>query len=123
MKKSKIPKLDELVNRYVKCIEFQNPDKPKITKSGKLFLKSQWIGQEEKLYKMVKDLEIKVVQTKNLTERFETRTCTFQTGVDVLGFPTFTVHETLIRYNLSSNKKITSTAIIDKIQYDFKATN
>lgn len=118
MKKSKIPKLDELLNRYVKCIEFQNPQSPKITKSGKLFLKSQWIGQEEKLYKMVKDLEIKIVQTKNLTERFETRTCTFQTGVDVLGFPTFTVHENLWQLNLDSKKNITATALLDAVQYN-----
>ena len=118
MKKSKIPKLDELLNRYVKCIEFQNPQSPKITKSGKLFLKSQWIGQEEKLYKMVKDLEIKVVQTKNLTERFETRTCTFQTGVNVLGQPTYTSHESMFRHDLDSKKNITATAIVDSIQYE-----
>lgn len=118
MKKSKIPKLDELLDRYAKCIEFQNPDKPKITKSGKLFLKSQWIGQEEKLYKMVKDLEIKVVQTKNLTERFETRTCTFQTGVGILGQPTFTTHESMFRYDLDSKKNITATALVDSIQYN-----
>ena len=118
MKKSKIPKLDELLNRYVKCIEFQNPDKPKITKSGKLFLKSQWIGKEEQLYKMVKDLEIKIVQTKNLTERFETRTCTFQIGVDVLGQPTYTTHQTMFQLNLDRNKNITATALIDSIQYN-----
>ena len=118
MKKSKIPKLDDLVNRYVKCIEFQNPDKPKITSEGKFFLKSQWLDQEEKLYKMVKDLEIKVVQTKNLTERFETRSCTFQIGVDVLGFPTYTTHENLWQYNLDSKKNITATALVDAIQYN-----
>jgi len=118
MKKSKIPALKDLIDRYVKCIEFQNPDKPKITDGGKLFLKSQWLGQEEKLYKMVKDLEIKVVQTKNLTERFETRSCTFQTGVDVLGQPTFTTHESMFQYNLDSKKNITATALVDAIQYN-----
>lgn len=117
MKKS-IPKLDELLNRYVKCIESQNADKPKITPGGKLFLKSQWIGQEEKLYKLVKDLEIKVIQTKNLTERFETRSCTFQTGVSVLGQPTFTTHESMFQYNLDSKKNITATALVDAIQYN-----
>jgi hypothetical protein len=118
MKKSKIPKLKDLIDRYVKCIEFQNPQTPKITPAGKLFLKSQWLGQEEKLYKMVKDLEIKVVQTKNLTERFETRSCTFQIGVDVLGFPTYTTHENLWQYNLDSKKNITATALVDAIQYN-----
>jgi hypothetical protein len=118
MKKSKIPKLKDLIDRYVKCIEFQNPQTPKITPAGKLFLKSQWLGQEEKLYKMVKDLEIKVVQTKNLTERFETRTCTFQTGVNILGQPTFTTHESMFQYNLDSKKNITATALVDAIQYN-----
>ena len=118
MKKKSIPSLKELLDRYVKCIEFQNPDKPKITAAGKLFLKSQWIGKEEQLYKMIKDLEIKIVQTKNLSERFETRSCTFQIGVDVLGFPIFTVHETLVHYNLDSKKNITATALIDSIQYN-----
>lgn len=118
MKKSKIPALKDLIDRYVKCIEFQNPDKPKITAGGKLFLKSQWLGQEEKLYKMVKDLEIKVVQTKNLTERFETRSCTFQTGVNVLGQPTFTTHESMFQYNLDGKKNITATALVDAIQYE-----
>lgn len=120
MKKKTIPPLKDLIDRYVKCIEFQNQDKPKITAEGKFYLKSQWLGKEEKLYKLVKDLEIKVVQTKNLTERFETRTCTFQTGVDVLGFPTFTVHENLWQYNLDSKKNITATAILDSIQYNHK---
>lgn len=118
MKKAKIPKLDELVNRYVKCIEFQNPQTPKITAAGKLFLKSQWLGQEQKLYKMVKDLEIKVVQTKNLTERFEKRSCTFQTGVGIFGQPTYTTHETMFQYNLDGKKNITATRIVDAIQYN-----
>jgi hypothetical protein len=117
MKKS-IPKLEELLNRYIKCIEFQNSDKPKITPGGKLFLKSQWIGKEEQLYKLVKDLELKVIQTKNLTERFETTSCTFQTGVDVLGFPTYTTHQSMFQYNLDSKKNITATALIDSIQYN-----
>jgi hypothetical protein len=116
MKKS-IPKLDELLIRYVKCIEFQNSDKPKITLGGKLFLKSQWIGKEKQLYKLVKDLEVKVVQTKNLSERFDTTTCTFQTGVDVLGFPTYTTHENMFQLNLDSKKNVTATALIDSIQY------
>lgn len=118
MKKSKIPALKDLIDRYVKCIEFQNPDKPKITKAGKLYLKSQWLGKEEQLYKLIKDLEIKVVQTKNLTERFETRSCTFQTGVSILGQPTFTTHEFMFQYNLDSKKNITATALVDAIQYN-----
>ncbi len=117
MKKS-IPTLKELTDRYVKCIEFQNPDKPKITPGGKLFLKSKWLGKEEQLYELVKDLEVKVVQTKNLTERFETRSCTFQVGVNVLGQPTFTTHESMFQYNLDSKKNITATALIDSIQYN-----
>lgn len=118
MKKKSIPSLKELLDRYVKCIEFQNPDKPKITAAGKLFLKSQWIGKEEQLYKMIKDLEIKIVQTKNLSERFETRSCTFQVGVNSVGMPTYTTHESMFRYDLDSKKNITATALIDSIQYN-----
>lgn len=118
MKKKSIPKLEELLNRYVKCIEFQNPEKPKITAGGKLFLKSQWIGKEEQLYKLIKDLEVKVVQTKNISERFENRSCTFQTGVNIIGQPTYTTHENLWQLNLDSKKNITATRIVDSIQYE-----
>ena len=61
---------------------------------------------------------IKIVQTKNLTERFETRTCTFQTVVGILGQPTFTTHESMFRYDLDSKKNITATALLDAIQYN-----
>lgn len=118
MKKKSIPSLKELLDRYVKCIEFQNPHVPKITAAGKLLLESHWVGKEEQLYKMVKDIEVKIVQTKNLSERFETRSCTFQTGVDVLGQPTFTTHESMFQYNLDGKKNITATALIDSVQYN-----
>ena len=120
MKKSTKHNLDDLIKRLVKSIEKRNPQE-KIEESGKLFLKAKWYGQEAKLHELVKKMENQEVQNKNLNDVLKIVKMEYCTGVDFLGFPTFTVHEHLVQHNLSSNKKISSTAIIDKIQYDFKA--
>lgn len=93
--KSKIPHLDELVNRLAKQIENRHEGKT-IGESEKLFLAEKWKGKEADLLRKVKKMEQEFISYQNSLKRHETRTVTFQTGVDVLGFPTFTSH--LLRF-------------------------
>jgi hypothetical protein len=88
--------IDELINRYVKVIEHQNPGRPKTSVAGKQFLKSKWIEKQADLLILVKKLENKIVQEKNLTNRFRTQEVSFQIGVDVVGQPLYFTHEMLI---------------------------
>lgn len=94
MKKS-IPSLDELVDRLATQIENRHEGKI-VGKKEKLFLAEKWKGKEADLLRTVKKLEIAFVQYQNELKRHETRIVTFATGVDVLGFPTFTSH--LLRF-------------------------
>ena len=121
MKKSTKHNLDDLIKRLVKSIEKRNPQE-KIEESGKLFLKAKWKGQEAKLHELVKKMENEEVKSKNLNERLEKTSCTFQTGVDVLGFPQYTTHETL--FQIDKDRKypnnISATRVVDAIQYEHK---
>lgn len=121
MKKSTKHNLDDLIKRLVKSIEKRNPQE-KIEESGKLFLKAKWKGQEAKLHELVKKMENEEVKSKNLNERLEKTSCTFQTGVDVLGFPQYTTHETLFQIDMDRKypKNISATRLIDSIQYEHK---
>lgn len=117
MKKS-IPKLDELVNRYVKAIS--KKENQEISLAGKSFLKQQWIGKEEQLYKLVKKFENKLVKSANLNERIEVRTCKLQYGGGLFGEPLYVVHENIFQHNLDHKKNITATRIVDQVQYEYK---
>ena len=115
------PKLKDLINRYVKCIKAENPNSS-ITDKGITFLTEQWRGKEEKLYSIVKELENKVVKIKNLSERVERVVVTYNTGVDVLGFPTYTTHETLFQLDIDRKyvNNHTGYRVLDAIQYEHK---
>jgi len=117
----KTPKLEDLIKRYVKCIRNRHPDQ-KIDNAGIEFLTNQWKGQEEKLYKIVKDWELKNVKTNNLNKRFERVSVTYNTGVDVLGFPLYTTHETLFQIDIDRKyaQNTTNWQIVDSIQYEHK---
>lgn len=117
MKKSTKHNLDDLIKRLVKSIEKRNPQE-KIEESGKLFLKAKWKGQESKLHELVKKMENEEVQNKNLNERLEKTSCTFQVGVNSVGLPTYTTHEIMFQHDLDSKKTITATRIIDAVQYN-----
>lgn len=96
--KKLLPSLDELIDRLSVQIEHRHEGK-KISGSEKQFLKEKWIGKEKRLLSEVKQLEINYVKHKNALRREETRVVTFCTGIDILGFQTFTTH--LLRFENS----------------------
>lgn len=113
MKKS-IPPIDELINRLSAQIEARHEGN-KISESGKHFLKEKWLGNEEMLYETVKSMENEKVKFDNMRKSTTTESVTFCTGVDFLGFPTYTTHK-IVFY---SNPKV-GHGVIDFIQYDHK---
>jgi len=128
--KTKIPPIDELVNRLANQIEFRHEGKT-VSENEKLFLIEKWTGKESALLKNVKKMEQNHLANKNFEKRFETRVVTFATGVDCLGFPTFTSH--LLRFENSYKdpkrykkqgsdfeSKIIQSAQVDFIQNGFK---
>lgn len=96
--KSKIPHLNELVNRLATQIENRHEGKT-IGESEKLFLSEKWKGKESDLLRNVKRLEQEFISYQNSLKSHETRIVTFATGVDCLGFPTYTSH--LLRFENS----------------------
>jgi len=128
--KTKIPPIEELVNRLAKQIELRHEGKV-ISENEKLFLIEKWTGKESALLKNVKRMEQNYLANKNFEKRFETRVVTFQTSCGVLGFPTFTSH--LLRFENSYKdpkrhkkqgsdfeSKCIQSAQVDFIQNGFK---
>ena len=112
-KKSK-HNLNDLLKRYVKLIEKRNPEQ-KLSEGGKLFLKANWEGKEDRLHLLIKNMENADVKAKNFKERTFKTQCTFQVGVDVLGFPQFVTHELLFQKDIDNTF---DTRIIDIVQYE-----
>lgn len=91
MRKQKIPPFEELIERLYNSIVLRNPDKP----SGQGLIDKltlAWQGKDELLYKQVKQLEINEHKANVINQKTEVRQVLFTTGVDFLGFPTFTQH-------------------------------
>jgi hypothetical protein len=91
MKKQNLPPFDELIERAYQSIILRNPNKP----SGQGLidkLTEAWQGKDAELYKMVKQLEINEHKANVLNRKTDVRNTSYQTGVDFLGFPTFTQH-------------------------------
>lgn len=110
--KNKIPTLDELIDRFTKCIQLKNPNVP-ITENGKTFLKNAWKGKEQRLYVKVKQMENEEIQFQNLKKRIDHRFMETQIGVDILGFPIYITHENVFQTdidqkyrNRSSNQRL-----------------
>lgn len=110
--KNKIPTLDELIDRFAKCIQLKNPNVP-ITENGKTFLKNAWKGKEQRLYSKVKQMENEEIQFQNLKKRIDHRITEFQIGVDILGFPIYITHENVFQTDVdqkyrkgSSNQRL-----------------
>lgn len=91
MKKQNSPPFDELIERLHNSIVLRNPNKP----SGQGLidkLTEAWRGKDAELYKMVKQLEINEHKANVLNRKTDVRNVTYQTGIDVLGFPTYVQH-------------------------------
>jgi hypothetical protein len=87
----------------------------KVNSTAKQILMHEWKGKEQILYGIVKKMENQDVQNKNIKDNTEIRQVTFQTGVDFLGFPTYTTHENVFYHN----PKVGS-GIIEHRQLEFK---
>jgi len=112
-------------NFFAKQIENRHEGKT-IGESEKLFLAEKWKGKEADLLRNVKRLEQEFISYQNSLKRYETRIVTFQTGVDVLGFPTYTSH--LLRFEnkfkdpkryKKQGSELTSSRCIQLAQVDF----
>lgn len=113
MKKS-IPPIDELIERLSTQIEARHEGK-KLSLTEKSFLKEKWLGKENLLYETVKSMENEKVKFDNMRKSTTTQTITFCTGIDFLGFPTYTTHQNVFY----SNPQV-GYGFIDFIQYDHK---
>lgn len=121
--KTKIPHLNELVNRLATQIEARYKGS-NIKQSGKDFLKSKWIGQEARLYEKVKKMENQQIQFENLQKRIDHREVTFQCGCDVLGFPIYVIHEAVFQTDYDNryrnSKHVSNQKFLNSRQYEVK---
>jgi hypothetical protein len=125
MKKQNLPPFEELIERLYNSIVLRNPNKP----SGQGLIDKLTLAYEGKhaeLYKMVKQLEINEHKANVLNQKIDVRQTEFCTGVDVLGFPTFTQHivkfENLTRDPKRYKKKGStfSQELVSAAQIEFK---
>lgn len=102
--KTKIPHIEELMDRYVQSLGVRYPNLP-IGENAKNRLIESWKGQEKKLYGIVKNLESEELAYNKEQRKIDKRVITFQTGVDILGFPTFTTHVVQFENNFRDPKR------------------
>jgi len=125
MKKQNIPPYDELIERYCNSIQLRHPEK----EVGEDFInkmRNGWIGKEKELWSRVKELEINEHKVNLMLQKIDKRVVSFCTGVDFLGFPTYTTHivkfENITkdpkRYKKKGSKF--SQKLISKIQLEHK---
>lgn len=91
MKKENLPSLEELIERYCNSIRLRHPEQD----VGEEFsdrMKIAWKGKERELWQRVKELEINEHKVNVIMRKIDRRVITYQTGVDFLGFPTYTTH-------------------------------
>lgn len=89
--RKQIPPFEELMNRLVASIVVRHPE-TEVNEAFANTLAEAWKGKDKQLYEQVKLMERNEVKINNLQRRVDVREVTFATGVDVLGFPTFTTH-------------------------------
>jgi len=128
MRKQNLPPFEELIERLYQSICLSHPDQPAGTELLEK-LKSAWKGKDKELYQMVKQLEINEHKVNVINQNIEVRQVEFCTGIDVLGFPTFTQHivkfEKLSKDPKRFNKKGTkfSQEQTSATQIEFKEGN
>lgn len=103
MRKQNVPPFEELIERLYQSICLRHPNEPSGTELLEK-LKSAWKGKDKELYQMVKQLEINEHKVNVINQKTEVRDITFQTGTDILGFPTYTQHITKFE-NLTRDPK------------------
>ena len=128
MKKQNLPPFENLIERLYQSILLRHPDKP----SGEPLmekLRNGWTGKHKELYQTVKQLEINEHKVNVIEQKTEIRQVEFCTGIDILGFPTFTQHivkfETITRDPKRYKKKGSNFTQIQTraTQVEFKEGN
>ena len=89
--RKQIPPFEELINRYIASIVLRHPE-TEVNENFANVLAEAWKGKDKELYSKVKLMENNEVKINNLSKRIDVRQVEFATGVDCLGFPTFTTH-------------------------------
>jgi len=125
MRKQKLPSFEELIERYCNSIQLRNPNQ----EVGEVFRQKMidaWRGKDKLLYDRIKEMEITEHKINVANKKIEKRVTTYQTGVDFLGFPTYTTHivkfENLTRDPTRYKKEGSDFGqkLISKIQIDHK---
>jgi hypothetical protein len=90
--KSKRPPLQELVVRLVKQIQIRNPDKPVIGIDQIIELEARWSKHQEKLYKLVKSMEIEERKAYSDLSKIEIRDVEYIVGWSISCQPIIVRH-------------------------------
>ena len=112
--KSKIPSLDELIDRLIEQVSKRHPDKPITSELVETF-RNSWKNQQPELYKMVKQLEINSNKAKSIENRLDERHVVFSIGVDVLGNPIYHEHKVLFKRDFEDPKRYSKKG--SKVKY------
>jgi hypothetical protein len=90
--KSKRPPLENLITRLVKQIQIRNPDKPAIGIDQIIELEARWSKHQEKLYKLVKSMEIEERKAYSDLSKIEVRDVEYIVGWSISGQPIIVRH-------------------------------
>lgn len=112
--KSKIPSLDELIDRLIIQISKRHPDKPITSELVETF-RNSWKNKQPELYKMVKQLEINSNKVQSIEKRLDERHVVFSIGVDVLGNPIYHEHKVLFKRDFEDPKRYSKKG--SKVKY------
>jgi hypothetical protein len=91
MKKQNLPPFENLIERLYNSVVLRHPNEEHGEKLLEK-LRNGWTGKHKELYQVVKQLEINEHKVNVIEQKTEIRQVEFCTGIDVLGFPTFTQH-------------------------------
>lgn len=82
--------LNDLIIRFAKQIQIR--EQRILTDENKIYLAQKWRHNINELHKIVKEMEQNVFHSVEKTINTTYKRIEYQTGVDVLGFPTYEVH-------------------------------
>jgi len=106
MKKKKTPEYEELIDRLTEQALKRNPERRKFAEQIKISLYEAWLDKPiNNLATLVKNLEINAKKAEIEIEKHEERVVEFQTGVDILGFPVYCVHQVVFKPEGFKNPK------------------
>lgn len=104
--KKKLPEYEELIDRLVVQVLKRNPEKREFEQQIKISLYESWRYKPvHNLHSLVKNLEINAKKAEIQVEKHEERVVEYQSGVDILGSPIYTVHQVVFQPEGYKNPK------------------